>query len=862
VIGIGAQRQGDDQDLRSRLAEAEDTLRAIRSGEVDGLVVQGPDADRVFTLDGADSFYRVLVDQMPEGAVVLDAAATIVYANARLADMVGAELRQVVGRTFTELLPDAFRGAMDEALAGGVRGLVVGVDELSVSPRGTVPVAIAMRLITDGQAAVHCLIISDLTDRKQAEHAVAHLAAVVDSSVDAIISEDLDGVVRSWNTAAEIMFGFPEAEVIGRHVTETTAQGHEGEVAEILRRVGHGQLVELHETTRATKAQGSIEVAVTVSPIKDAAGRIVGASEISRDVSERNRIEAALREAEARFRSAFDQAGTGMALIGIEGAEAGRFLQVNGELCRLTHYSEEELVGTLFSALVHRDDAAQSAVGLQQLLTGELAISIGEIRVIAADASVLWALATTSVVHHGDGTPSYRILQLQDITERKRFESQLHHLADHDPLTGVFNRARFERELDRETAAAHRYQTGGALLTLDLDHFKQINDSLGHAAGDDVLRAAASTLHGRLRASDILGRLGGDEFAVILPHTDHDQAVEVAGMLGRAVRERVDVATARGARNATASIGVAMFDDGARRLSSEELMLAADNALYDAKDAGPGLVRVADPAGVPTSALSPRYTWAERIREALSADRFLLYTQPIVPLVGDVAPRFEVLLRMRGGSDEVIPPASFIPVAERFDLIQEIDQWVVRHALELLANGTSTGPGTCFDLNVSAKSMLDGRLSSSIGRELEVTGVDPRRLTFEITESAAIINIAQAAKFARSVKRLGAGFALDDFGAGFSSFYYLKHLDFDYLKIDGEFIRDLVNSPTDQVIVRAIVEMARGLNRQTIAEFVGDEPTVSLLRELGVDHAQGFHLGRPRPLDRAESAAARSATPS
>jgi diguanylate cyclase (GGDEF)-like protein/PAS domain S-box-containing protein len=711
------------------------------------------------------------------------------------------------------------------------------------------PVAVSLRRLPDGHDAAHCAIISDLTDRRmRAERAAAHLAALVESSADAIISEDLDGVVRSCNRAAELMFGFPAHEVIDRHVCETIARSCEHEVADILYRVGQDELVERHQTTRMTRAQGSIDVSVTVSPIKNSAGIIVGASEISRDVSERNRIEAALREAEERFRSAFDHAGTGMALIGIDGGDAGRFMQVNGELRRLTGYSEAQLVGAPFAAIVHPEDVAQGTDDSRRLLAGEIAISVGEIRVLAADGTVVVALATTSLVHHGDGTPAYTILQLQDITERKRFEAQLHHLADHDPLTGVFNRTRFERELDREAAHARRYGKGGALLALDLDHFKYVNDSLGHAAGDDMIRQVAAVLRQRLRASEILARLGGDEFAIILPHADETQATEASRKLKEALRERVSLATSSGIRRATASVGVALFDDGARRAPSEELMMAADIALYDAKEAGRDSVRVYDPAHTRNTGMHARLTWADRIRDALENDGLILYAQPIVSLEGPSSPRFELLLRMRGANGNVIAPAMFIPVAERFDLIRRIDQWVVSRAIALLADDRLTGPDTRFDLNVSAKSMVDTDLASSIASELAATGVDPSRLVFEITESAAIVNIRQADQFARTIKQLGAGFALDDFGAGFSSFYYLKHLNFDYLKIDGEFIRDLVNSKTDQLVVKAIVEIARGLGTETIAEFVGNEPTLQLVRELGVDHAQGFHVGEPHPL--------------
>jgi EAL domain-containing protein (putative c-di-GMP-specific phosphodiesterase class I) len=242
-------------------------------------------------------------------------------------------------------------------------------------------------------------------------------------------------------------------------------------------------------------------------------------------------------------------------------------------------------------------------------------------------------------------------------------------------------------------------------------------------------------------------------------------------------------------------------------------------------------------------------TWGEQIREALEEDRFTLYAQPIVPLQPGGRTRHELLVRMVGRDGDVIPPSAFLPVAERFDLVQEIDRWVVRRAIELLAERARIGDDVMFDVNLSAKSLGDADLPASIAQQLQAAGVDPSRLVFEVTETAAIVNVDRARQFARRLGELGCGFALDDFGAGFASFYYLKHLPFDFLKIDGEFVESLTDSTTNQLVVQAVVSIARGLGKQTIAEYVGDEETLQLLRRYGVDYAQGFHVGRPVPVE-------------
>jgi diguanylate cyclase (GGDEF)-like protein/PAS domain S-box-containing protein len=562
---------------------------------------------------------------------------------------------------------------------------------------------------------------------------------------------------------------------------------------------------------------------------------------------ERRDAENQLRAAEERFRRAFEDAGTGMALIGVGDAE-GRILEVNDALCASTRYDREQLLTLHLSGLIHPEDAPETDELVRRVTEGELTSVHGETRLLDAMGEVVWIAFSTSVIRDGEGRPLYRLAQLQDITERKRFEGQLQHLADHDPVTTLFNRRRFEQELARELAAARRYATGGAVLALDLDNFKYVNDTLGHSAGDELIATVAETLSARMRRTDIVARLGGDEFALVLPHVDEAQALRVAEELLVAIRNDAVVTTAKGSRRATASIGIALFGSAPDALTAEELLIEADIAMYDAKEAGRDQACVYDAGSSRQQSLEARMTWSDEIGAALADNRFTLYAQPIVALQpGPAVDRYELLVRMLDRDGDIIPPGAFLPVAERFDLIQQIDRWVVREAIELLATHQRAGHDVIFEVNLSAKSLGEADLLADIAQLLEATGVDPSRLVFEVTETAAIINVDRAKQFARRLSDLGCGFALDDFGAGFASFYYLKHLPFDYLKIDGEFVESLSESITNQLVVQSVVAIARGLGKQTIAEYVGDEATLELLRGYGVDHAQGFFLGRPRP---------------
>jgi EAL domain-containing protein (putative c-di-GMP-specific phosphodiesterase class I) len=270
--------------------------------------------------------------------------------------------------------------------------------------------------------------------------------------------------------------------------------------------------------------------------------------------------------------------------------------------------------------------------------------------------------------------------------------------------------------------------------------------------------------------------------------------------------------------------------------------------MYDAKEAGRGRTVLYDPEEDREERMLSRMTWADRIREALATDAFVLHAQPVLSLRGDPTPRSELLLRMLGENGDVIPPASFLFIAERFELVQEIDRWVVSRAVAILAAEQAAGRDVVLCVNLSAKSVTDPVLPEHIEHELRSRGADGRGLCFEVTETAAVVNIDRARQFAEHVGELGCEFALDDFGAGFASFYYLKHLAFDLLKIDGEFVKDLTTSRTNQLVVKSVVDIARGLGKRTIAEFVEDAETLELLRGMGVDFAQGFYIAKPAPL--------------
>ncbi|MDQ3161419.1 MAG: EAL domain-containing protein, partial [Actinomycetota bacterium] len=560
------------------------------------------------------------------------------------------------------------------------------------------------------------------------------------------------------------------------------------------------------------------------------------------DIGKREQVERELRSAQTRFQRAFSEAPIGMALVDLDGG----WRQVNRALCTMLRYSESELLTLTREQLTHPDDLAADLAQVERLVSGELDHSTLEKRYIDRRGDVVWTLLSRSLVRDDAGHPLHFIAQIQDISERRQFEAKLSHLADHDPLSGLFNRRRFEHELARQVAYTERYGTAATLLMLDLDNFKYVNDTLGHATGDELLVRVSSAMVERLRETDIIARLGGDEFAIILPETDAAAGELVAVNLIETIKHDGVVLHEGRAIQVTASIGIASFEKGVA-LTPAELMMHADVAMYDAKEAGRGRFAVHDPqAG--SARLAQTVTWAERIRGALANDGFVLYQQPILDLKLGQVTRHELLLRMVGPDGEHIAPATFLYIAERFGLSGDIDSWVVRQAVALIAGQERLGRRLQLEVNLSGLSLTSPEVLATIKEELAQSAIDPACLTFEITETAAIVNIQKARSFAERIAQLGCGFALDDFGAGFGSFYYLKHLPFDVLKIDGEFVRNLTESVKDKLVVQSLARIATELGKKTVAEFVEDDATLELVRSYGVDFAQGFGIGRPQPV--------------
>ncbi|MCC6532539.1 MAG: EAL domain-containing protein [Burkholderiales bacterium] len=474
------------------------------------------------------------------------------------------------------------------------------------------------------------------------------------------------------------------------------------------------------------------------------------------------------------------------------------------------------------------------------------------VRLIRRDGQESSVHDSFSQVQDGlDGRRGYAVV-FHDVSQLRALAQQLSWQASHDSLTGLVNRRELESRLGQLLDSAHGQGRQHVLLYIDLDNFKIVNDSCGHAAGDELLRSLTSLMSTKIRGSDTLARLGGDEFAALLETCPLDQGLRIANAIREVVRDFRFVWEGRSFA-VGASIGLVPLD--AASGDSAEVLTAADTCCYEAKNKGRDRVQVhRRQQGLPRDVAGEPQMIA-RLSHAFENGDFVLYQQYTRPLKAAVSsPHFEVLVRMRGENGELVPPMAFIPAAERYNLLTAIDRLVITELLQVLAARQRAGASPLapdaglYSVNLSGASINDSSFAEFVRRQLARFPVPASLLCFEVTETTAISNLTKAAELMHELKAMGCRFALDDFGIGMSSFAYLKYLPVDFLKIDGTFVRDMANDEMDCAIVEAINRIAHILGMQTVAEIVEDQATLDRLCRLGVDYAQGFYIARPEPL--------------
>lgn len=570
---------------------------------------------------------------------------------------------------------------------------------------------------------------------------------------------------------------------------------------------------------------------------------------LSRQIEERERAELSLRASEARFRLLLESAGEGIYGLDTE----GRCVFINDAALEMLGYTRDELIGQLTHLRIHHShddgttydeatcliyDAFRSGVARRGMIEP----------LWRKDGSMMMAEYSSYPLREG-GEIRGAVLVFRDVTESQVLANQLAWQASHDALTGLVNRQEFERRLAHVLDGARREGSTHALCYLDLDQFKVVNDTCGHAAGDELLRQVSALLQGRMRQRDTLARLGGDEFGILLEHCPADQALGLALELRDLVR---DFRFNRQGRSFTigVSIGIAPLTAGTDGVTSA--MCAADAACYIAKEQGRNRAHLYRAEDADLIEHHSNMLWVSRLTQALDEDRFSLYCQTIVPLSSDKAarPYYEVLLRLREADGRLVEPMAFLPTAERYDLMTAIDRWVLREVIRGIAAAQRTaGPPPLFAVNLSERSLADEQLPKDLHALLTRHGVPGDRLCLEIPEAAVSANMSQTNRRIAEFKQLGCRISLARFGSGMSSLTDIKALSVDFIKIDSRLIRTLADDRLNRTVAEAINQIAHAMAIQTVAECTETDRVATILREMGIDHAQGYVMGEPVPIE-------------
>lgn len=531
----------------------------------------------------------------------------------------------------------------------------------------------------------------------------------------------------------------------------------------------------------------------------------------------------------------------------------GRVRYMNPVAESLSGHTQQEATGQDIGKLLHLVDETSgekvdSSV-LQCLSDDTVTRAITGRILVKPDGDKIPIEENAAPIMDNSGNSIGAVLVFEDVSQTRELTRRLSYQASHDALTGLYNRSEFELRLHNALTDAHAQKQPVTLCYMDLDQFKLVNDTCGHIAGDQLLRQLAGKLQDVLRDCDTVARLGGDEFGVLLQDCSVEDAHRLATKLRKTVRDHHFVWDGK-TFEVGVSIGVVPISTDTHDVT--EALSAADVACYAAKEHGRGRVHVYEADDTELQRRRSDMLWVNRIRQALKDDRFCLYQQPVI-LVGangPESPHHEILLRMLDEDGKLLTPDTFLGAAEQFGLMPDIDRWVIRNTFQWLGENSETSQSVNqLAINLSGQSLSSNAFLETVINIIDNSSVDPRSICFEITETAAIANMADAIRFIRILKGVGCKFSLDDFGSGMSSFQYLKNLPVDYLKIDGSYVRDLAYDPIDRAMVEAVNQIGHAMGMKTIAEFVEDQAALEALAVIGVDFAQGYGIAKPAPIE-------------
>jgi len=754
----------------------------------------------------------------------------------------GYRAEEVVGKPVSILAPADQRASLkwisDKLQRGESVGQSEGVGLTKDGRRVNISISACPIRGADGQIAARAAIMRDITARVQAQEARALLASIVDSAADAIFGAAPDGAILSWNKGAEAMYGYRAVEILGKPLSILTDAGCIGDTFQLLDRINHGETISQLERVTVHRDGGQIEVSLTMSPVRNAAGEVVGSSAIARDITRRRGDREALQQSEEKYRWLV----ANLPDVVWVADEAGQPVFVSSNCEGLSGYTQDEVCRPGFwRDRIHPEDQPRVDAAYCAVLEKGQPYDT-QYRFLRKDGQWIWLQSRAVSVHERDGR-RYRDGLLSDITERKRMEQKLAHQATHDLLTGLPNRAVFEDRFRQALARARRQGGMAALLYLDLDRFKRINDTLGHSAGDTLIQMAAGRLAGCLRESETLSRSSGDRFLLVLSDVGAPQdAVRVAERILETLSRPFSVKGNEVFLGA--SIGIALYPRDGVDLAG--LQRAADSALYAAKRQGKRRIQLSNPEI--SQAANRRLAIETELHHALERDELSLHYQPQFDLSTGRIAGLEALVRWDNPKFGRVPASVLIPIAEESGLIVPIGARVLHDACRQAKLWQDAGYGPIqVAVNTSAVQFARGDLADTVAATLAETGLAASHLDLEVTESVIMQDIRETARQLKELKKLGVSVSLDDFGTGYSSLSYLEELPIDNLKIDRKFVQRMNGADNTRTLVQSIVGLAHGLGMRAVAEGVETGEQLEQLKAMGCDRAQSFMLAGPAP---------------
>ncbi len=572
----------------------------------------------------------------------------------------------------------------------------------------------------------------------------------------------------------------------------------------------------------------------------DELGKLVDSfNDMVETVEHQNR---ALTVAKDHYQALYDDNPTMVFNLSAEGL----ILSVNSFGAKQLDLTSEELKNCSIFDFIHPEDQQAAKKIFELCVSAPHKIHKYEIRKVCRDGRIIWVRETARLIENEKQQNNF-LLVCEDVTETRLLSEKIAYQASHDALTGLVNRSEFDSVIQSAVYEAIHEHKEHALCYMDLDQFKVVNDTSGHMAGDELLRQLGDILRHQIRKEDVLARLGGDELGVLMNHCSLNEAFKACEKLRNVIRD-FQFAWEDRSFSIGVSIGISSINKSSG--NAVDILKEADAACYAAKENGRNRVHVFRPDDEELASRQGEMRWVEKINHGIDQNRFILYGQKIVPISGvEEGLHFETLVRYRDEQGKTIPPGAFLPAAERYNLASHLDKWVITHLFKWIAkHRAQLNELSLCSINLSGLSLSDERMLDFISDAFRLYSIPTDKICFEITETAAIGNLNYATKFINHLRDKGCSFSLDDFGSGLSSFAYLKNLPVDYLKIDGLFVKDILDDQVDLAMVRSINEVGQVMGKKTIAEFVESAELLQALKKLGVDYVQGYAIGKPKPI--------------